>query len=65
MYEQFKSEVLAKLAWLVCNDRGGGKMTKANIEKIFSRIEKETGIFVTPHIMRHTMATDCLSLARS
>lgn len=55
MYEQFKSEVLAKLAWLVCNDRGGGKMTKANIEKIFSRIEKETGIFVTPHIMRHTV----------
>ena len=47
--------------WLVCNDRGGGKMTKANIEKIFSRIEKETGIFVTPHIMRHTMATQALT----
>lgn len=47
--------------YLLCNDRGGGKMSKANIEKIFSRIEKETGITVSPHIMRHTMATQALT----
>lgn len=39
-------------------------MTKANIEKIFSRIEKETGITVSPHIMRHTMATQALTGTR-
>lgn len=47
--------------YLLCNERGGGQMTKENIEKIFSRIEKETGITVTPHIMRHTMATQALT----
>lgn len=47
--------------YLLCNDRGGGQMTKANIEKIFSRIERETGIVVSPHIMRHTMATQALT----
>ena len=30
--------------WLVCNDRGGGQMTPANIQRIFSKIEEETGI---------------------
>ena len=47
--------------WLVCNERGGGQMHPANIQKIFARMEKETGIFVTPHIMRHTMATQALT----
>lgn len=47
--------------WLVCNDRGGGQMTPANIQRIFSKIEAETGITVTPHIMRHTMATQALT----
>lgn len=50
--------------FLLCNERGGGQMTKANIEKIFSRIEKETGITVSPHIMRHTMATQALTGTR-
>lgn len=36
-------------------------MSKANIEKIFSRIERDTGITVSPHIMRHTMATQALT----
>lgn len=47
--------------WLVCNERGGGQMHPANVQKIFARMEKETGIFVTPHIMRHTMATQALT----
>ena len=47
--------------WLVCNDRGGGQMTPANIQRIFSKIEEETGITVTPHIMRHTFATQALT----
>lgn len=47
--------------YLFCNDRGGGQMNVDNIERIFRRIEKDTGIIVTPHIMRHTMATQALS----
>ena len=47
--------------WLLCNDRGGGQMTPSNIQRIFSRIESETGITVSPHIMRHTMATQALT----
>lgn len=47
--------------WLVCNERGGGQMHPANVQKIFTRIEKDSGIFVTPHIMRHTMATQALT----
>ena len=50
-----------KSEWLFCNDRGGGQMQKANIERIFSKIEDATGLIVTPHIMRHTMATQALS----
>ena len=48
-------------AWLVCNDRGGGQMKPSNVERIFSKIETETGITVSPHIMRHTMATQALT----
>ncbi len=47
--------------WLFCNERGGGQMTVSNIQRVFSKIEAETGIFVTPHIMRHTFATQALS----
>lgn len=47
--------------WLFCNDRGGGQMKAANIQRIFANIEKATGVIVTPHIMRHTMATQALS----
>ena len=47
--------------WLVCNERGGGQMHPANVQKIFARIEKDSGISVTPHIMRHTMATQALT----
>ena len=36
-------------------------MTPSNIQRIFSKIKKKTGIFVTPHIMRHTMATQALN----
>ena len=36
-------------------------MTPANIQRIFSKIKEETGIIVTPHIMRHTMATQALT----
>lgn len=50
-----------KSEYLLCNERGGGQMSKANIEKIFSRIERDTGITVSPHIMRHTMATQALT----
>ena len=36
-------------------------MSKDNIEKIFRRIESETGITVSPHIMRHTFATQAIT----
>lgn len=36
-------------------------MHPANVQKIFTKIEKDSGIFVTPHIMRHTMATQALT----
>ena len=47
-------------AWLFCNDRGGGQMKPSNIQRIFSSITEKTGIIVSPHIMRHTMATQAL-----
>lgn len=47
--------------YLICNERGGGQLKKDNVEKIFRRIKDETGIVVTPHIMRHTMATQALT----
>lgn len=47
--------------YLICNERGGGQLKKDNVEKIFRRIKDETGIMVTPHIMRHTMATQALT----
>lgn len=47
--------------YLICNERGGGQLKKDNVEKIFRRIKAETGIAVTPHIMRHTMATQALT----
>lgn len=47
--------------WLICNERGGGQMTPGNIQKIFREIKSKTGVIVTPHIMRHTMATQAIS----
>lgn len=47
--------------YLLCNDRGGKQMTPCNIQKFFRRIETQTGINVSPHIMRHTMATQALT----
>ena len=47
--------------YLLCNDRGGKQMTPCNIQKFFRRIEKQIGIDVSPHIMRHTMATQALT----
>lgn len=46
--------------WLFCNDRGGGQMKPSNIQRIFANVENKTGIIVSPHIMRHTMATQAL-----
>lgn len=46
--------------WLFCNDRGGGQMKPSNIQRIFSAVEEKTGVVVSPHIMRHTMATQAL-----
>ena len=36
-------------------------MTPGNVQKLFRRIEAQTGIDVSPHIMRHTMATQALT----
>ena len=36
-------------------------MKPSNVERIFSKIEAEAGITVSPHIMRHTMATQALT----
>lgn len=59
--EVYLSSRKNKSQWLFCNDRGGEQMKAANIQRIFSKIEEDTGIFVTPHIMRHTFATQALS----
>lgn len=70
VYLNAKSEVALEIylsnrkhnsEWLFCNTRGGGQMTPSNIQRIFSKIEEKTEIFVTPHIMRHTMATQALN----
>ena len=35
--------------------------SKTWVQRIFSKIEEKTGITVTPHIMRHTFATQALT----
>lgn len=50
--------------FLLCNDRGGGKMTKGNVERIMRGIAERAGLGdrkVTPHVMRHTTATQALT----
>lgn len=47
--------------YLFCNIRGGGQMTPCNVERIFAVIEEKTHVIVTPHIMRHTFATQALT----
>lgn len=59
--EVYLSERKHNSIYLFCNDRGGAQMKPANIQRIFSIIENQTNIVVSPHIMRHTMATQALS----
>jgi len=51
--------------YLFNNIRGGGQMSKENVEKIFRRLSRTSGVGrvlnVTPHIIRHTTATQALS----
>lgn len=50
--------------YLFCNERGGGKMKKANVEKIFRSLRIEAGAtFLTPHTLRRTLATDIADTA--
>ena len=49
--------------YLFCNDRGGGKMGKDNVEKIIRIIAERAGMGdkgITPHVFRHTTATQAL-----
>lgn len=49
--------------YLFCNDRGGGKMTRYNIERMFREIAARSGIegkHITPHSLRHTTATQAI-----
>lgn len=49
--------------YLFCNERGGGQMKKANIERAIHAIAKNAGLNdknITPHIFRHTTATNAL-----
>lgn len=49
--------------YLFCNDRGGGKMGKDNVEKIVRIIAERAGMRgggITPHVFRHTTATQAL-----
>lgn len=51
---------------VICNIRGGGKMSKENAEKIFRKLRALADLEikkVTPHTLRHTMATDALKTA--
>lgn len=52
--------------WLFCNDRGGGRMAKDNAEKIFRELREAAGLQhkrLTPHTLRHTMATNAVQIA--
>ena len=49
--------------YLFCNDRGGTQMTKSNVERIMRKITERSGLQgkrVSPHILRHTTATQAL-----
>jgi len=49
--------------FLFCNDRGGGQMKKCNVERIMREMAERAGLGdkgISPHIMRHTMATQAL-----
>lgn len=52
--------------WLFCNERGGGQMSKENAEKIFRKLRELAGLEdkrVSPHSMRHTMASHASRVA--
>ena len=49
--------------FLFCNDRGGGQMTKDNVERMIKKIAERAGLGhagITPHVFRHTTATQAL-----
>ncbi len=41
-------------------DTRGRSMTKSGVDSLFKRISKKTGIKVTPHMFRHTHATEMI-----
>lgn len=52
--------------WLFVNDRGGAQMKRGNAEKIFRQLRHLAGLeekSLTPHTMRHTMATQTSKIA--
>lgn len=48
--------------YLFCNERGGGVMSKENVERMFKKLSAAAGLTkkVTPHVIRHTTATQAL-----
>ena len=52
-----------KSEFLFCNDRGGTAMKKENVERIIRKIAADANLKdkgVTPHVIRHTTATQAL-----
>lgn len=52
--------------WLFNNERGGGRMSRSNAEKIFRQLRALAGLQekrLTPHTIRHTTATAAAKVA--
>lgn len=52
--------------WLFINERGGGQMDRSNVNKIFRQLRELAGLEdkrLTPHTMRHTVATQVIKIA--
>lgn len=50
--------------FLFCNDRGGERMQKGNVERVMRGIAQRAGLGdrrISPHVMRHTTATQALT----
>lgn len=57
-YFVIREQVAGETAWFV-NPRGK-RITQSQVEYIFTKLKKETGIRVRPHSLRHTFATHAL-----
>ena len=61
--KEYLSSRKHKSEYLFCNNRGGTQMTKCNVERIMRKISDRsclTGKRISPHVLRHTTATQAL-----